>query len=105
MQLEEMIAKTKDVCPCPNLACGNKGNCYACTSAHLARKSPNGCAFYMMKDFLLQVAAADPQSKAGQMAKEFVDKREAGYAETMKKFNLTCADMKKRLEGKAAGVK
>jgi hypothetical protein len=39
------------------------------------------------------------------MAKEFVDKREAGYAETMKKFNLTCADMKKRLEGKAAGVK
>ena len=105
MQLEEMIAKTKEVCPCPNLECGNKGNCYACTTAHLARKSPNGCGFYMIKDFLLQVAAADPQSKAGQMAKQFVDDREGKYAETMKKFNLSCADMRKRMEAKCAGVK
>ena len=105
MLLEEMIAKVKEVCPCPNLTCGNKGNCYACTSAHLARKSPNGCGFYMIKDFLLQLAAEDPTSKAGKMAKQFVDDREAKYAETMKKFNLTCADMKKRMESKAAGVK
>jgi len=27
------------------------------------------------------------------------------YAETMKKFNLSCADMRKRMEGKLAGVK
>ena len=66
-------------------------------------QSRNG--IFPESDFLLQVAAADPSSKAGQMAKEFVDKREAAYAETMKKFNLTPADMQKRRDAKAAGVK
>lgn len=59
----------------------------------------------MIKDLLLQIAAADPNSRSAQMAKEFVEKREAAYAETMKKFNLTQEDMRKRMEGKIAGVK
>ena len=87
MECKEL--ENKQACPCPNLACERRGYCCQCTASHLSHKSLNACGFYSIKDFLLEAVAASPDSPNAAVLKQFVEKREAGYAKRRTEHGLS----------------
>jgi hypothetical protein len=52
----------KEICPCPNLNCPNRGYCDKCSSRHVCIGYLNYCAFQTLLPVIRQVIDDAPES-------------------------------------------
>ncbi len=79
----------KEICPCPNLDCPNRGFCDKCNSRHLRGSSLNCCAFYTILPTLQEAIDASPESPTAKKLATLIGDRLQDYEKLKEKHGIS----------------
>lgn len=88
----------KDICPCPNPACPNHGDCSKCTGSHIRKGYLSYCAFHTILPTIERLIKEDPGSPAAEKLKGLIDPQLKAYRKLMDKHGISEKECRRRLK-------
>ena len=87
----------KDICPCPNPACPNHGDCAKCTSSHLRKGYLSYCAFHTILPSLRKAIAESPDSLVAKKLSALIEPQLEAYEKLKAQHGISQEELDRRL--------